>query len=205
LRATGLKIAEEEGAKVVIVGASGAGKTSILNQLLTKTFKPETPPTIGVQFRSYTVISDSDTIKLHIWDTAGQERFRSMAKAYVRNAVGALLVFDLTNRESFDELSKWIVDLHNLCVPNAYIIFVGNKVDLVDKRSITDSEATEFASRYNLDYLETSAENGDNVPEAFARLGQGILRSVKSGRLELSKQTSMAATSKEGTEKSYPY
>jgi small GTP-binding protein len=169
--------------KIVVVGASGVGKTAIVNQLITKTFKAEGQPTIGVEFKSYSFTADDETVKLQIWDTAGQERFRSVSKAYFRNALGAVLVFDLTQKASFDELNVWINDLNTLCTPNAFIILVGNKTDLPDDRCVSESEAQETAKRYNLEYLETSAKNGDNVTEAFVRLGQGVLRQVKKGQI----------------------
>lgn len=173
--------------KVVVVGASGVGKTAIVQHLITGNFREESQPTIGVEFKSYTLQSESDSVKLQIWDTAGQERFRSVSKAYFRNALGAILMFDLTSRQSFDDLGMWINDLNTLCVPNAYIILIGNKLDLQDDRQIVESEAQAFAQRYNLIYLETSAKNGNNVSEAFARLGTEILRRVKDGQITLPK------------------
>lgn len=170
--------------KIVVVGASGVGKTAIVNQLVNKNFKEEGQPTIGVEFKSYSVQADGENVKLQIWDTAGQERFRSVSKAYFRNAVGAILVFDLTQKPSFDELNAWINDLNALCAPNAFIILVGNKSDLADDRAVSENEAQETAKRYNVEYLETSAKNGSNVEEAFVRLGQGILRGTKEKKIE---------------------
>jgi small GTP-binding protein len=169
--------------KIVVVGASGVGKTAIVSQLVNKTFKDVAIPTIGVEFKSYSLQADNETIKLQIWDTAGQERFRSVSKAYFRNAVGAVLVFDLTQKPSFDQLNVWINDLNTLCAPNAVTILVGNKSDLADDRAVTESEVQETSKRYGLDYLETSAKTGDNIAETFARLGQAVLRQVKAGKV----------------------
>ena len=176
------------GFKIVVVGSSGVGKTALVNQLVNKTFREDSQPTIGVEFKSYTIQADDETVKLQIWDTAGQERFRSVSKAYFRNAVGAILVFDLTSRQSFDELDTWINDLNALCTQNTYIILVGNKKDL-DDRQIVETEGEEYASRHNLIYLETSAKDGTNVEEAFARLGMGILRRVKEGTIQQHKES----------------
>ena len=177
--------------KVVVVGASGVGKTTIVQRLITGGFREESQPTIGVEFKSYTMQSENETIKLQIWDTAGQERFKSVSKAYFRNALGAILMFDLTDRQSFDDLNMWINDLNTLCAPNAYIILIGNKLDLTVEdeaaRQIAESEEQAFAQRYNLIYLETSAKDGKNVSEAFARLGTEILRRVKEGQITLPK------------------
>lgn len=170
--------------KVVVVGSSGVGKTAIVQHLINGSFKEEGQPTIGVEFKSYSLQTDGESIKLQIWDTAGQERFRSVSKAYFRNALGAILVFDLTNRQSFDDLNVWFNDLRQLCAPNAYIILIGNKVDLEDDRQIVESEANAFAQRYDLVYLETSAKKGNNIAEAFVRLGKEIYRKVKSGEIK---------------------
>jgi small GTP-binding protein len=169
--------------KIVVVGASGVGKTAIVSQLVNHTFREECQPTIGVEFKSWSLYTDNETVKLQIWDTAGQERFRSVSKAYFRNALGAVLVFDLTSKTSFDELNMWINDLNTLCSPNAYIILVGNKTDRDEERVVTEGEAKETAKRYGLEYIETSAKSGDNVAEAFVRLGSGILRQIKTGKI----------------------
>ncbi|KAH0792901.1 Ras family protein [Histomonas meleagridis] len=180
------------GFKIVVVGSSGVGKTALVNQLVNKTFREDGQPTIGVEFKSYTIQADDESVKLQIWDTAGQERFRSVSKAYFRNAVGAILVFDLTSRQSFDELDTWINDLNALCTQNTYIILVGNKKDLED-RQIVETEGEEYAKRHNLIYLETSAKDGTNVEEAFARLGMGILRRVKEGTIQQRKESDLPA------------
>jgi small GTP-binding protein len=173
--------------KVIVVGASGVGKTAIVNQLANHTFKEESQPTIGVEFKSWSLQTDSETLKLQIWDTAGQERFRSVSKAYFRNALGAVLVFDLTIKASFEELNTWINDLNILCAPNAYIILVGNKTDLAEDRVVTEVEGAETAKRYGIEYLETSAKSGDHIADAFVRLGAGILRQIKVGRITAQK------------------
>jgi small GTP-binding protein len=173
--------AESNSYKIVIVGASGVGKTAIVNQLVNKTFKEEGQPTIGVEFKSFAIQAEGENVKLQIWDTAGQERFRSVSKAYFRNAVGAVLVFDLTQKPSFDELNTWVNDLNALCAPNAFIILVGNKKDLTDQRAVSEGEGQETAKRYNIEYIETSAKDGSNIAEAFTRLAAGIVRKVRQG------------------------
>ena len=130
--------------KVVVVGSSGVGKTAIVQRLVDGTFCDEGQSTVGVEFKSHTISFDDETMKLSIWDTAGQERFRSVSKAYFRNAVGAILVFSLDDAQSFNELDGWLNDLHALATPNAVITLVGNKQDVAEK-TVTTSEAEEFA------------------------------------------------------------
>ena len=171
--------------KIVVVGSSGAGKTSIVKRLVDGKFTPETTSTLGVEFKSFVCPLENQNVKLQIWDTAGQERFRSVSKAYFRNAVGALLLFDITNSASFEELGNWLNDLQQLCNPNAYIILVGNKTDLEEKRQVGSQQANDFAARHNLEYLETSALSGDNIQESFTRLAYGVAARVANGQIQI--------------------
>ena len=165
--------------KIVVVGSSGVGKTAILDRLVCKEFREVIPLTIGIDIQTYNLQTDKENIKLQMLDTAGRKVFRPIYKEYFRDALGAVLVFDLSQRQSFDELNMWINDLNSLCSPNAYIVLVGNKNDLADDRQISETEAQEFAKRYNIIYLETSAKTGENVEETFSRLGQGILKQIR--------------------------
>ena len=113
---------------------------------------------------------------MQIWDTAGQERFRAIARAYFRSAVGVILVFDLTDRKSFEDLNQWLNDVHSLCDPNAVVTLIGNKSDLTSQRVITAAEAENFAQLHQIQYLETSALGGDNIQEAFQRTAAQIYR-----------------------------
>lgn len=174
-----LNMSAKQGFKVVVVGESSVGKTAIVTRLVSGVFKEECNTTIGVEFKSYTVQAQGETVKLHIWDTAGQEKFRSVSKAYFRNALGALLVFDISQKDTFTKIETWATDLTTLCVPNAYIILVGNKSDLEDKREVSSEEAKQLAERCNMEYIETSAKDNQNIEDAFTRLGNGILEGVK--------------------------
>jgi small GTP-binding protein len=168
--------------KFIVIGSSGVGKTAILKRLVDDVFTAESQTTIGVEFLATDIDLDGVTIKLQIWDTAGQERFRSIAKAYFRSAVGVILVFDLADRRSFDDLNRWLSDVHSLCDPNAEVTLIGNKSDLVDKRSVTATEADGFAQLHHLTYLETSALGGDNIQEAFRRTAGAVYRKTMSTR-----------------------
>jgi small GTP-binding protein len=161
--------------KFIVIGNSGVGKTAILKRLIDDVFVPENQSTIGVEFLASVLEIDGQSIRLQIWDTAGQERFRSIAKAYFRSAMGVILVFDLTERRSFDDLNRWLSDIHQLCDPNAVTTLIGNKLDLKN-RAITTTEAESFAQLHQLTYFETSALGGDNIKEAFHRTAATILR-----------------------------
>ena len=134
--------------KFIVIGASGVGKTSLLSRLIDGQFSPENQSTIGVEYLSTVIEVDGNPVKLQIWDTAGQEKFRSIAKSYFRHAVGVILVYDITSRQSFDDLSFWLNDVHSLCDPNAAVTLIGNKLDLASSRAVTTSEATAFANTH---------------------------------------------------------
>lgn len=169
--------------KVVVVGETCVGKTAILTRLLTDSFESEGQPTIGVEFKTYNTLVDGESRRLQIWDTAGQERFRSVSRAYFRNAVGALFVFDLTSRKSFEGITLWLNDFQKLGYPNAVRYLVGNKVDLEEKRAVGMQEANDFAVENKMEYIETSAATGCNINDLFLRMAYKINSEIKSGRL----------------------
>jgi small GTP-binding protein len=161
--------------KFIIIGSSGVGKTAILKRLVENSFTEDSQSTIGVEFDSTVLAINDRKVKLQIWDTAGQERFRSISKAYYRNAVGVILVFDITDRNSFDDLTTWLNDIRTLCDANAVIQLIGNKADLRSQRVVNLNEAEGFASHQRMQYLETSARVGENVREAFVRVATSIM------------------------------
>jgi small GTP-binding protein len=139
-------------------------------------FTTDSQSTIGVEFDSTLIEVDGESVKLQIWDTAGQERFRSIAKAYFRNAVGVILVFDIAERKTFDDVNMWLNDVHSLCDPTAVVLLVGNKADLAPNRVVTLAESEQYAQHHQLTYLETSALDGTNVREAFVKVATQIYR-----------------------------
>jgi small GTP-binding protein len=164
--------------KFIIIGSSGVGKTAILKRLVEDTFSEDSQTTIGVEFDSTTIEVDGQTVKLQIWDTAGQERFRSIAKAYFRNAVGVILVFEIGDRKTFDDVNIWLNDVHSLCDPTATVLLIGNKADLAQNRVVSLAEAEQYAQHHQLNYLETSAFDGTNVREAFVKVATQIYRKI---------------------------
>jgi small GTP-binding protein len=167
--------------KCILVGSSGVGKTAILKRLVEDTFSEESQSTIGVEFDSTILNIENRRVKLQIWDTAGQERFRSIAKAYYRNAVGVIAVYDLIDRKSFDDLGGWMTDIHALCDANAVVQLIGNKADMAAYRRVSVQEAEDFSAQHHIKYIETSAKSGANVKDAFVRLAVDIMdRGMKS-------------------------
>lgn len=169
--------------KIIVVGSSGVGKSAIVDRLVFNKFKDENASTVGVEVQSHMFEVDGQPVKLQIWDTAGQERFRSVSRAYFRNAIGAILVFDITSRESFEEAEVWLNDIHSLAHQNAVILCAGNKNDMNATRKVSCGEINEFVEKNGLDYFETSALAGTNVTEVFMRLAYEINARVKSGDL----------------------
>ncbi|OHT17392.1 Ras family protein [Tritrichomonas foetus] len=170
--------------KIVVVGASGVGKTAIVQRLVEDVFSNDKASTIGVEFTCYSTKIGDETVKLNIWDTAGQEKFRSVSRAYFRNAVGALLVFSYTDQTSFEELDSWLNDLQVLSIPNAVILLVGNKTDLTDSRTVSAGDAEAYAERNGIDFIETSALAATNVTEAFIRLAAKVHEKVKKREIQ---------------------
>ena len=163
--------------KFIVGGASGAGKTALLKRLTENTFSEDFQQTVGAEFIKMSTEVEGRNVEFRIWDLAGQERFYSIAKAYMRETVGVVLVFDITERATYDEITKWLGDARALCDPSAAMMLVGNKSDLSDKRAVSQSEAEQFAHDHNLSYIETSALNGTNVREAFMHALDRLLTS----------------------------
>ena len=172
--------------RLIIIGASTVGKSCLLRRFTENRYIEHNDPTVGVDFHSKIVRVDSHNLKLQLWDTAGQERFRAITRSYFRNAVGALLVFNLTDRESFDQLPDWIDDVQQAAKPRLPVfILVGNKADMDRHRQVLRREAELFANKHNMDYLETSAKTGQNVDEVFTVIARRIYEGIQDGTIEV--------------------
>ncbi|KAF0928216.1 hypothetical protein E2562_038458 [Oryza meyeriana var. granulata] len=153
--------------KMVLIGDSGVGKSNILSRFTRNHFSLDSKSTIGVEFATKSLQMEGKTIKAQIWDTAGQERYRAITSAYYRGAVGALLVYDITKRQSFDNVHRWLRELRDHADSSIVIMMVGNKSDLTHLRAVSEDEGKALAEKEGLFFLETSAMEAVNVEEAF--------------------------------------
>ena len=144
--------------KVLLLGNSNVGKSSLFLRFVDDVWNDTFVPTIGVDFKIKTFEIDSKKIKMQIWDTAGQERFKNIISSYYRGAHGILLLYDVTDKESFKNLSNWLIEIEKNASKNILRILIGNKCDFEDKRVITQAQGKEFADTYGLKFIETSAK-----------------------------------------------
>jgi Ras-related protein Rab-6A len=160
--------------KLVFIGDQSVGKTSIISRFQFDTFDDHYQTTIGIDFVSKTVPVDDGTVRLQLWDTAGQERFRSLIPSYIRDSHVAVVVFDITNRESFESTSKWIADVRAQRGNDVVIVLVGNKTDLPAQRAVTTAELEARAAEQEIMFIETSAKEGFNIKILFRRLATAL-------------------------------
>ena len=161
--------------KILLLGDSSVGKSSLFLSFMDKSWNETFVPTIGVDFKIKTINVNNMNIKFQVWDTAGQERFRTIISSYYKGAHGILLIFDLSDTESFDSLNNWLIEIERNANKNVIKILIGNKCDLEDKRKISFIQAKEFADVNGMKYIETSAKNDINVIQAFGTLGNELL------------------------------
>ena len=164
--------------KIVIIGDSGVGKTNLLSRFTRDTFSNETRNTIGVDFSAKDIQLKGKTVKVQFWDTAGQEKYRAIASAYYRNAHGAIIVYDITRRESFENLNTWLTELRENGNEDLSIIVLGNKLDLIHDREINTEDGKAFAQTKNCYFMEVSGkENKDKcVNKAFNTVLEEIVK-----------------------------
>ncbi|PNT35379.1 hypothetical protein POPTR_005G073000v4 [Populus trichocarpa] len=169
--------------KLVLIGDSAVGKSQILARFARNEFSLDSKATIGVEFQTRTLVIDHKSVKAQIWDTAGQERYRAVTSAYYRGAVGAMLVYDITKRQTFDHIPRWLEELRSHADKNIVIILIGNKSDLEDQRAVPTEDVNEFAQKEGLFFLETSALQATNVESAFMTLLTEIFNIVNKKNL----------------------
>jgi len=153
--------------KVVLVGDSFVGKTNIMSKYLKNEFHEDSKATVGVEFGSKQFNIEGHSIKAQIWDTAGQERYKAITSAYYKGAKGAFIVYDITRKNSFDSIDKWISDVTAVADKKISIVLIGNKSDLEDQRQVTKEQGEDKANKLEVAFLETSAFSGENLEKAF--------------------------------------
>ena len=153
--------------KVVLAGDQYVGKTNILSKYLKNEFDGNSKPTCGVGYGEKDFNIEGHTIKAKIWDTAGTEKYKAITSAYYKGAVGAFIVYDITNKETLKSVEKWVNDIRSVANKNIAIILIGNKSDLENQREITKEQGKEKAFKIEAAFIETSALSGDNLEKAF--------------------------------------
>ena len=162
--------------KVLLIGNSSVGKSSLLLRFVDNQWSDLFVPTIGVDFKIRTMEIDNKNVKLQIWDTAGQERFKNITASYYRGAHGIFVVYDISDTVSFKNINNWLIEIEKNANKNVYKILVGNKCDLEDKRTVSYQQGKELAETYGMQFIETSAKSNTNVDEAFHLLGKEVMK-----------------------------
>ncbi|KRX95126.1 Ras-related protein Rab-1A, partial [Trichinella pseudospiralis] len=162
--------------KLLLIGDSGVGKSCLLLRFADDTYTDSYISTIGVDFKIRTIDLDGKTIKLQIWDTAGQERFRTITSSYYRGAHGIIVVYDISDQESFNNVKQWLLEIERYACENVNKLLVGNKSDRTAERAVEYDTAKEYADQLGIPFLETSAKNSTNVEQAFLTMAGEIKR-----------------------------
>ena len=161
--------------KIVLIGDINVGKTSILSRFRYGSFESDYMPTLGIDFFSKNLFFEDKTIRLILWDTAGQERFRSLIPSYLKNADCIIIVFDITNKESFLSLNKWLTDAKNNASENTIYVICGNKIDLKERRTVNENEINEYIEKNTgVIYMECSAKNGQGIKDLFNVIAKNL-------------------------------
>jgi len=160
--------------KLLLIGDSGVGKSCLLLRFADDTYTDSYISTIGVDFKIRTIELEGKTVKLQIWDTAGQERFRTITSSYYRGAHGIIVVYDVTDQDSFANVKQWLQEIERYASEGVSKLLVGNKNDMVDKKQVETDTAKEFADSISIPFLETSAKEATNVEQAFLTMAKQI-------------------------------
>lgn len=183
--------------KFVLIGDSAVGKTAMCKKFCEDTFDEHQPQTVALEFGTRSIEIEGQRIKIQIWDTAGQERFHSITRAYFRSSTAIFLIYDVTNRDSFQHLSSWIEDAQRLSPLTSIKVLVGNKTDLVDgssennnetqksKRAVLTEEAQDYAKQNGLKFFETSALSGDRIDDTFIETAHDVYKKMVEGKIDL--------------------
>jgi Ras-related protein Rab-1A len=165
--------------KILLVGNSSVGKSSLFLRFVDDIWNETFVPTIGVDFKIKTIEVEKKNVKLQIWDTAGEERFRTIISSYYKGAHGILLMFDVTDYDSFESLENWLIEIEKNANKNVIKLLIGNKIDLEENRKVSYNQAKDFADSNGIQYIETSVKLNTNVNQAFWEIGKELMNATK--------------------------
>ena len=184
--------------KYLIIGNSGVGKSCLLIRFTDDKFEEGYVTTIGVDFKIKTLEIEGKSVKLQIWDTAGQERFRNIVSTYYKGGHGIMMVYDITDLESFRYLDSWLKEIEKNASKNVYKILVGNKNDMEKERKVSFEKGMEFADLHGMKFFETSAKENKNVEEAFKEMTKDIINSLKKVNEKINSNSNFVIGKKKG-------
>lgn len=170
--------------KLLLIGDSGVGKSCLLLRFADDTYTESYISTIGVDFKIRTIELDGKCIKLQIWDTAGQERFRTITSSYYRGAHGIIIVYDVTDKESYENVKQWLHEIDRYAAENVVKLLVGNKVDLEDRRAVLADSVKEFGETHSIQTIETSAKENHQVEAAFLSIASQIMQKMNANGVQ---------------------
>ncbi len=170
--------------KYIIIGDSFVGKSKILLRYTNNTYNENFVITIGAEFGAKTINIDGQEIRIQIWDTAGMENFKSITRSYYKNSICALIVYDISNKDSFKNVLNWIEDCKVFSPKNILLVLIGNKCDLEEKRQVSIEEGKKVAEENDMIFFETSAKDNINIDEVFLKSSQKILENIKNNVYE---------------------
>ncbi len=186
--------------KYLIIGSSGVGKSSLLLRYIDDKYSNEHIVTIGVDFKIKTLNIKNKKTKINIWDTAGQERFKGITGSYYKGASGVMVVYDITDSESFNKVNDWLIEIEKNAPNAVYKILIGNKSDMLEERKITFDQGKELADTYGMKFIETSAKSSTNVENAFITMTEDIIESKMKSTKDKPKQQNVILNPSQGND-----
>ncbi|EGC38506.1 hypothetical protein DICPUDRAFT_96892 [Dictyostelium purpureum] len=178
--------------KILLIGDSAVGKTSLLLKFADDTFQETSVNMTSVDYKNKNIVIDGRTFSLQIWDTAGQERFRTITSSFYRGAHGVLVVYDMTDQGTYNNVKLWMQEINRYAVQGVSKVLVGNKFDQDDRKVVSSTVAKEYADSIEIPFLETSAKTGFNVEQAFSTMANEIYRSYMGGSIPSRNETKLA-------------